>query len=556
MVLGDPVSGREFYNRNKEMAVLFSTLRDYEKGIKKNLAIIGLRKIGKTSLIEEFIRKIHETKREIICLEIYLPEQNPKNFLRSCIGSIAFELLKLTGYKLKTDSFTLSQATSMIGPGFPRTALAISNLMGYMQDNNLEEGFNYLFSLFNVLREESNYPLIVFLDEFQRLHEYAKDISSPIDKFREKIMNQKKILYVISGSAVGMLNKLISSTNSPLYGHFEKMHLRGFDFKDAYSFIVTRKPNILSLGDVMIGFLYEITNGNPFYLDILLHDMVRSCKFNKKKAISEEVIENTLIRQIFSAEGRIYSYFNSLIEQSLEKSGSKYYIEIIKSIASGNRRPSQISKNMGKKRTTLPYYLKKLQEIEIIKRVEREENSKISEYEFVDSLFELWIKQVYSLRKDPLLRDINLKMRIFKDNMSKIISNYSAEIGRGNESRIRELFTKFNCVSVSGLIIPKFDKVDRKIILGEEIDIFCKKNGEVWIAEVTKSNIDIYEIENIKQKTDKIKTKENVRQVIVISIKEIDSGAIDLCKRYNFKVWTLETVNKLLKKFGMFKILI
>jgi len=50
MVLGDPVSGKDFFDRNTERGILYSSLEDFEKGQKRNVAIIGLRKIGKTSL--------------------------------------------------------------------------------------------------------------------------------------------------------------------------------------------------------------------------------------------------------------------------------------------------------------------------------------------------------------------------------------------------------------------------------------------------------------------------------------------------------------------------
>ena len=70
MVLGDPVSGREFFDRNKQLGILFSTLEDFEKRQKRNLAIIGLRKIGKTSLIKEFIRRLNKNRSKIVCLDI------------------------------------------------------------------------------------------------------------------------------------------------------------------------------------------------------------------------------------------------------------------------------------------------------------------------------------------------------------------------------------------------------------------------------------------------------------------------------------------------------
>ncbi len=557
MVLGDPVSGKEFFDRNKEKGFLYSVLEDFEKGQKRNVAIVGLRKIGKTSLIKEFIRTINKNKPRILCLDIYLPEQSAISFFRNCTGSILFELFRCINRTPHTESITLEDGLRLIQPDFPRTALAISNLGGYYTQLKYNEAFDYLFSVFEVLRKETHNPLVVFFDEFQRLSEYTKFIDSPIDRFRERIMNQKEILYVISGSAVGMLNRLISSTNSPLFGHFSILSLRGFEFKDAHDFIVCKKGVDFPLGEQDISFLYEITNGNPFYLDIFVHSIKQYCRLNKCE-VTNNVLEEVLINEIFKTEGSIYSYFNSFIDQSLEKSGSKYYTEILKSIASGNTRPSKISKSINVSLTTLPPYLKKLQELEIIKKSESNRpNPRVSEYEITDRLFELWIKQVYELRQDPLLRDINLKMKIFKNNISKMISDYNSELGKGNESRIRELFRVFSNDKILEINIPKFDVVERKNNFeGEEIDIFCSTGEEIWIAEISKGNINVGEIENIKRKADKIRNTKKLKEVIVISTKEIEREAIELCKDYGFRIWTIEDINKLLKKKKMFRILI
>ncbi len=555
MVLGDPVSGKDFFDRNLEKGILYSSLEDFEKGQKRNVAIIGLRKIGKTSLIKQFITTLHKNKPRLVCLDIYLPEQNVQNFFRNCIGAVIIELLRLMNFKPKTNTLTLDEAIKIIEQEYPRTTLAINNLISFNSTNKNEEAFVYLFSLLETLKKETNTLIIVFLDEFQRLQEYSRNISAPIDTFREKIMNQKEIWYIISGSAVGMLNKLIASTKSPLYAHFKILPLRGFSYKDSYEFVRKKKGDDFRLGDENISFLYEITNGNPFYLDIFINSIKNYCKFNKCR-VSNDVLEDVLISEIFKSEGSIYSYFNLLVEQSLEKSGSRYYTEILKSIASEKIRPSQIARYIKISLTTLPSYLKKLQELELIRKIESDSKSRVSEYEITDTLFELWIKQVYELRQDPLIRDINIKMKIFKTNISKIISDYNSELGKGNESRIRELFRIFDNENFSGLVIPKFDKVERKDIDGVEIDVFSTIGKDVWIAEVTKQNIDTAEIENIKSKSDLVKSKFNLKEVIIISTKEIEKDAIDRCKKYKFKVWTIEDINKMLKKKKMFRILI
>ncbi|MFH1752407.1 MAG: hypothetical protein ABH821_05730, partial [archaeon] len=75
--LGDPVYGKDFVNRVKELDLLSRRLDSFiGEGQKRNLALIGLRKIGKTSIIREFIKR--NLNKNCVFVHIYLPEANTK----------------------------------------------------------------------------------------------------------------------------------------------------------------------------------------------------------------------------------------------------------------------------------------------------------------------------------------------------------------------------------------------------------------------------------------------------------------------------------------------
>ena len=556
MVLGDPVSGKDFFGRKKEMETLSSILEESKNEEKRNVALIGIRKIGKTSIIKEFIRRLNNSEPDILCLEIYLPEQSPVSFFKSCIGSILLELARSIRRNIGPNT-TIEQMMKIMENDFPISSLGLTNLMYYVSQSNFDEAFSYLFQLFDALRDETKSTIIVFLDEFQRLQEYDVSINSPVDKFREKIMNQKEILYVISGSAVGMLNRLISSTGSPLYGHFELLIVRGFEFEEARKFILGKKAE-LSIGESHLSFLYEITNGNPFYLHLLIHRLKRYCRLNGMQRIDDRMMEGVLMEEVFKVEGGIYSHFSLLLEQSLERKISRYYAEILKSIALGNRRPSQIARDIGMKHSTLSPYLKRLQELELIRKADpSKKNSKIAEYEILDSLLELWLKHVYSVRQNPLLKDVSTKLKVFKDSISEILEVYNSDIGRGHESRIRELFRKFDNEYLMGLSIPKFDSVESVNVNNEEIDLFCKSNDKIWVGDVSKT-INRKEIEKMERKINSlpVEDKKKLKEVIIIALKDITPNAVGYAKELGYHVWSLEEVNRLMKRKSMFRILI
>ena len=557
MVLGDPVSGRDFFGRDKELRILSYTLDEFKNKEKNNVALIGIRKIGKTSIIKEFIRRLNGSEPDVICLDVYLPERDPSTFFRNCMGAIILELTRSIKFNITT-TLTIEDAINIVQNYFPVTSSGLRNLRNYVVHGNLDEAFIYLFQLFDALREETKSPVVVFLDEFQRLREYDPSIKSPVDRFREKMMNQKEILYVVSGSAVGMLNRLLYSARSPLYGHFESLMVRGFEFEDSRNFML-KKAGGLSIGETHVSFLFEITNGNPFYLHVLIRRLRRYCEFNKIRRINDKAMEAVLINEVFRVDGRIYAHFSLLLEQSLGKRGSPYYMEILKSIASGRRRPSQVAENVGKPMTTLHPYLKTLQELELIERSDlTRKNSGIAEYGIPDSLFELWLNHVYGVRKNPLLKDVSAKMKVFRDGISKILETYNSQIGRGNESIIRELFRAFDNDGLMGLIIPKFDSVERLNFNNQEIDVFCKNRDEIWVGEISKRKIDRTEIEKIKKKISSLpeENRNKVKEVVVMALKDITAKAVSYSNELGYHVWTLEGINHLLKRKGMFRILI
>jgi len=44
-----------------------------------------------------------------------------------------------------------------------------------------------------------------------------------IDLLRQKIQTQRGVYYVVAGSAIGMMQGILTSSASPLFGHFEIM---------------------------------------------------------------------------------------------------------------------------------------------------------------------------------------------------------------------------------------------------------------------------------------------------------------------------------------------
>lgn len=55
---GDPVYGEDFFDGDETLSLLQRRMASFRQGDKRNLALVGLRKTGKTSILLEFKRRL------------------------------------------------------------------------------------------------------------------------------------------------------------------------------------------------------------------------------------------------------------------------------------------------------------------------------------------------------------------------------------------------------------------------------------------------------------------------------------------------------------------
>lgn len=548
-MLGDPVIGTEFVDREIQLELLIRRLDNFKKGERRNIAIIGLRKIGKSSLLQQFISQI-SGDTSILPVLVYLPERNTKAFIKKTVGAVFYEYLKKKGIR-DLIQFSVEQIVRLaIKHNAPQSGAFSLDILGLVQQD-LNEAFDKLLKLPSVMKQETGSSIILIFDEFQRIVDYK--LEAPIDTFRENVMYDKGTWYIISGSSISMLNKIVASSDSPLFVHFEQLRLREFDYENAKLLIRKRLGN-LAMSDYDISFLVYITNGIPYYLDVLCFTLKELVIKKGTGKIDKSALIEAVTSELAWVTGSIYSYLNSLVEGSIMRRGFENYVEILNSIALGNNRLAQIAKETGMRLTDLPRYLKNLIELDILER-----KDDVSEpyplYYFIDPLLELWLRDVYLLTEESYIAEIEIKRKAFRSKLTEMLDSYKQELGKGNEARIRELFTLFDGNKrFRNKVLPKFASVTSETIDNEEFDIVAKKNGFYWFVEVTATPVNKNEIEKFLKKLEKV-SGYVIENKIFICLAGIEDPALELCEQSNIIVWTLEEVNSLLKAHHRFRIL-
>lgn len=522
-MLGDPVAGEEFFDRNEELNTLKRRLELLKEGKRRNLAIIGLRKTGKSSLLLEFMNQ--ERKRAHF-VYVYLPLLNTQAFLDKMIRAVFFTIAHEHDIKLSSVDSTQKIITRLIKICPDSCAFALDLL-----EKESNEKFGLILDLYQVITKELSISLVVMLDEFQRIVDY--DLISAIDVLREKIMLQK-IYYIIAGSAVRMMNKIVSSSESPLYNHFEILYLKNFSYIDARKFILVKLKGY-GIGEVNLNFLVDFAGGNPFYLDILCFRLRDMAEKTTVTTIPRELIIDAIAHELFGSSGALYNYFRLYIEESLEKRGFSTFVSILSAIASGKTTISRIARETSIPVTSLPRLLNRLMELDLIQKQK-------TNYLFIDSLMMFWFRYVYLVREESYIPELNIRLSEFKSQLEQMIEDFKQELGKAREPQIREIFAKKGFLVSSG------------ILEDEEFDLIAKKNNGLLLGECKTGNINPSVVGKFIKKVKKVEGKEKVKKTILLSFLGITEKARKLCKKEGIEIWDLERINKERKKLGLSQI--
>jgi AAA+ ATPase superfamily predicted ATPase/predicted transcriptional regulator len=538
---GDPVYGEDFFDREEILSLLHRRAASFREGDKRNLALVGLRKMGKTSILLEFKRSL--SNPEFLPVFVYIKPEDVTTFAHRFTGALLYEFLMRKDHEPDED---MEQLLSLAIEHAPRTASAILRLRQTMETAPPESVFTSVLDLPMKLRQETGLHPIIIFDEFQNFASYRLD--SPLHTLREKLFGHRDVMYLIAGSAVSIMDEMLASQGSPLYGHFEVITVSSFDYQNSKLFL-SEKLKGINVPDTHQDFLVSITEGHPYYLDLLTFRIKDICQKEGLRSAPQSVIIEALAQEIFSTNGTIYLHLRDLIDRSLDSRGYATYIAILQAVAQGAKNLTDIAKELSKTAPEINRQVRRLLEMDLLDKVE-------AIYLFKDPLLQLWLKYVFAAREESFVPELSLKLQQFKTNLEQMIASFKTQMGLGNEARIRELFSLFDneTVSVSGrrLTLPKFDEVSPRIINNHEFDLVARRKDQHWVAEIKSGNVTPGDVNNYARKLEELPFKPQER--ILICLLGIENQALIAAQRENIWVWGLSDINLLMKLYGRFRI--
>lgn len=270
--------------------------------------------------------------------------------------------------------------------------------------------FNDYFELFKEFSEKFKGKIIITIDEFPYMYDPKKDIESNFQKIYDEVISKSKICLILCGSSISMMESLLGY-KSPLYGRRTGQWLvEPLRFKDVCKFY----PGYDILDCVRT---YAVLGGIPFYLSM----------FNDNITVLENIK-----RTLLSKGSILYKEPEFLLIEEVRE--PRNYFLILKAIASGNTRFSQIMDATGLDKSVVSRYIDVLHSLRIIRKsvpvTNKKEKIRDIHYTFMDNLFNFWFRFVYPNESMIEYGQIDTVIKSIRSQMDTYIGPVFEDIAR------------------------------------------------------------------------------------------------------------------------------
>lgn len=390
-------------------AELESLGRFYKEERFQFIPIYGRRRVGKTRLVQEFMKD----KPAIYFLADSVAEQ---------------EQLKNLGRE--------------VGGFFNDTIL-------------VDSGFKDWYQFFEYLKKNAKGRLLFIIDEFPYLVNANKAISSIFQKGIDQYLKGTEVFIILMGSSIGMMEREVLFYKAPLYGRRTgAMEVREMEFASLKEFFPKKNNEELVS-------IYGVTGAVPAYLE----------KINPEKDIFHNIEELILDKGTF-----LYNEVEYLLREELRE--PRNYFVILRSIAQGKRKLSEIINDTGFEKSLLSRYIEILRGLRFVEKEvpvteKYPEKSKLGLYKIHDRFFEFWFKYVFPNRGRVEIGRSKEVLRTIRETFDQHLSYVFEDV------------CKERCLELMREDRISFTSIGRWWHRNEEIDIVAldEEKREIYFGE-------------------------------------------------------------------------
>jgi hypothetical protein len=484
---------RFFTNRDHTLAVLGLSRDMLVQGVRKHLALSGFRRVGKTLVLKEFLRRnLQESRSSDFCLVyIDLPRLalTPEAFAVQYLGY----LLYWTGDDFHQrverlfDAPAQLAAAGRIGSNTGLTAFS-EHVVRLHQELQKEKPDQHLlldlaFNAPEIYAQASGQRVMVILDEFPEilaLNNYPQ-IHDVLALFRAILQAQSRVGYVVAGSMIGLMERIFLDAGSPLFVHFQLETVGPFGREDCDS--LARK-RLLILADPVPGdvlaTVYQVTRGHPFYIYATCMRVIENISL-LHKPLTPATVQEAFTLETLGSTGRIYNLCRYVLEQSLQNVRGETMPQAVLQILAqetAGMTLTEISTHLKRPTGAIRQVMNWLVDVDLVEQ--RDDKT----YSYRDPVLQVWVAYYYSGLQLTGLPSQKVLSNLVAELMEKY-ERVANELGLAKESQVRELLQAFSGQEVDGKLLGIRGRVHLPAF--ERVAPYLSPDGQVQVDSVAES---------------------------------------------------------------------
>ncbi|PKO20517.1 MAG: hypothetical protein CVU38_19715 [Chloroflexi bacterium HGW-Chloroflexi-1] len=485
-----------FTDRDYYLSLLDLARQALLAGRSQHLAFLGPRRIGKTVLIKEFIRRSLATG-DRTCIPVYLDCQraplSPEFFATYYTGRVLAWLLG-RGSERTAPFHDLTFQLKEAAPLGVKVTDYFYELDRAFRTSPVDQRalLDRVFELPEFLAQTLDLRFMLFFDEFPELNALSNypQIGRVMDLLRAVLQTQERVAYIASGSAIGMMQAIFYDPASPLAVHFRAEMLPPLTREDSYTLIEKHLAEVI--GPVSEGLrltIFRWTYGHPFYIGAICERLTEQVRLGGGELTEASVAQAFALETLWQ-NGRIANLCRYTMEKSLGHARGESLLQLILQILAAEEGGLTLTNLAGRLRRPTGQtrvLLQRLTEVDLVAQ-------QGALYDYRDPVMKLWAACYYQGLEMPAVP----RQQILDQLVAEISQRYqrvSSELGLARESQVRELMRCFAGQVVSGSLLglpgeislPTFRSVTAYDWHGIEIDVLAE-NGESWAVEIKWQN--------------------------------------------------------------------
>ncbi|WP_291765160.1 AAA family ATPase, partial [Caldivirga sp. UBA161] len=245
--------------------------------VRQPIAVIGYRRIGKSSLMNVALKLIDN--ENVVTVKVSLEGvRSIRQFIDLYVSSILTEVVKKSiRLRLKVSLINIRDALHALLGAVREAGVRFDGLDFYVKlytdvvdyKVNMIKALDEFLQMPQRIAEELSKNMVIAFDEFQYVRFLKQPYPDVLRIMRRVWQSHSMVEYVIAGSEVGIMRDLLSRSDQPFFAFFRVIELKPFDKDTSISFL---REGLMENGvDCPMDILekvYELTGGFPAWLNL------------------------------------------------------------------------------------------------------------------------------------------------------------------------------------------------------------------------------------------------------------------------------------------------